>query len=98
MQEGSDHVDNGKLLGDEAATAVGQIKGLVFDVNECNQELAISIDIASKATQMIAENMDQVASNVSSNKEQSQQVLDYVDQVSEQAKELLTMTAKFKCE
>jgi len=98
MQEGSDHVDNGKLLGDEAATAVGQIKGLVFDVNERNQELAISIDEASKATQMIAENMDQVASNVSSNKEQSQQVLDYVDQVSEQAKDLLTMTAKFKCE
>ncbi|MGB0941594.1 MAG: methyl-accepting chemotaxis protein [Marinomonas sp.] len=98
MQEGSDHVDNGKLRGDEAATAVGQIKGLVFDVNERNQELAISIDEASKATQMIAENMDQVASNVSSNKEQSQQVLDYVDQVSEQAKELLTMTAKFKCE
>ena len=98
MQEGSDHVDNGKLRGDEAATAVGQIKGLVFDVNERNQELAISIDEASKATQMIAENMDQVASNVSSNKEQSQQVLDYVDQVSEQAKDLLTMTAKFKCE
>ena len=98
MQEGSDHVNNGKLRGDEAATAVGQIKGLVFDVNERNQELAISIDEASKATQMIAENMDQVASNVSSNKEQSQQVLDYVDQVSEQAKDLLTMTGKFKCE
>ena len=98
MQEGSDHVDSGKRLGDKAATAVGQIKGLVFDVNQRNQELAISIDEASKATQMIAQSMDQVANNVSENKTQSQDVLLYVEQVSEQAKDLLTMTSKFKCD
>ena len=97
MKQGSSHVDNGKQLGDKAAYAVGQIKDLVFDVNERNQELAISIDEASKATQMIAQSMDQVANNVSENKEQSQDVLDYVGQVSDQAKDLLTMTSKFKC-
>ncbi len=98
MKEGSDHVDSGKQLGDKAAMAIGQIKGLVFDVNQRNQELATSIDEASKATQVIAQSMDQVAQNVSQNKEQSQDVLIYVGQVSEQAKDLLTMTGKFKCE
>jgi len=98
MKEGRDHVDSGKQLGDKAAYAVGQIKDLVFDVNERNQELATSIEEASKATQVIAQSMDQVANNVSENKAQSQDVLIYVGQVSEQAKDLLTMTGKFKCE
>lgn len=98
MQVGSEHVDSGKQLGDKAANAVGQIKTLVLDVNQRNQELAISIDEASKATQVIAENMDQVAHSVSQNREQSQDVLEYVGDVSAQAKELLAMTHKFKCE
>ena len=98
MQEGSDHVQSGKQLGDEAASAVGQIKDLVFDVNQRNQELAISIDEASNSTQVIAQSMDQVAQNVSENRTQSQDVLDYVGQVSDQAKDLLEMTGKFKCE
>jgi len=98
MREGSEYVDSGKQLGDKAAFAVAQIKTLVLDVNLRNQELAISIDEASKATQVIADNMDQVANNVTQNKEQSQDVLDYVGQVGDQAKDLLTMTGKFKCE
>ena len=98
MQAGSEHVDSGKQLGDEAATAVGQIKNLVVDVNHSNQALAISIEEASEATQVIAQSMDQVAANVSENKAQSQEVLDYVEQVSDQARDLLTMTDKFKCQ
>ena len=98
MQVGSEHVDSGKQLGDEAATAVGQIKNLVVDVNHSNQALAISIEEASEATQVIAQSMDQVAANVSENKAQSQEVLDYVEQVSDQARDLLTMTDKFKCQ
>lgn len=98
MQVGSEHVDSGKQLGDKAANAVGQIKTLVLDVNQRNQELAINIDEASKATQVIAENMDQVAHSVSQNRAQSQDVLEYVGDVSGQAKALLAMTDKFKCE
>ncbi|WP_036178797.1 methyl-accepting chemotaxis protein [Marinomonas sp. MED121] len=96
MEAGSGHVENGKQLGDEAATAVGQIKHLVVDVNQSNQALATSIEEASKATQVIAQSMDQVANNVSENKAQSQEVLDYVEQVSDRAKDLLVMVGKFK--
>lgn len=39
-----------------------------------------------------------VAQNVSKNRAQSQDVMDYVAQVSDQAKDLLEMTGKFKCE
>ncbi|MEH6577246.1 MAG: methyl-accepting chemotaxis protein [Amphritea sp.] len=97
MTEGSDHVESGRVLGDNAATAIVQIKLLVLEVAGRNQELTVNIEEASKATQMIAENMDQVAENVSQNKEQSQEVQQYVGEVSEQATELLAMTGRFHC-
>ncbi|MEH6577721.1 MAG: hypothetical protein V7731_11660 [Amphritea sp.] len=97
MQEGSSHVHSGRELGDKAATAVEQIKLLVLDVTDRNQELSVNIEDVSKSTQMISESMDQVAGNVSQNKTQSQEIQQYVNEASEKATELLTMTERFRC-
>lgn len=96
MTEGSQHVDSGRELGDQAATAVEQIKVLVLDVTHRNQELAVNIEDASKVTRVIAENMDNVASNVSQNREQSQQVQQYVNNVSGKTTDLLSLTERFQ--
>ncbi|MEH6578428.1 MAG: methyl-accepting chemotaxis protein [Amphritea sp.] len=97
MMEGSHHVNSGRELGDKAATAVEQIKLLVLDVTGRNQELVVNIEYVSKSTQMIAESMDQVAGNVSQNKNQSQEIQQYVYEVSGRTTELLAMTERFRC-
>ncbi|RUM53301.1 MAG: hypothetical protein DSY85_09140 [Marinomonas sp.] len=97
MVEGSSHVNNGRRLGDKAATAVKQIKLLVLDVTDRNQELAVNIEDVSKSTQMIVKSMVQVAGNVSHNKNQSQEIQQYVNKTSDKATELLIMTERFRC-
>ncbi|MFT6327845.1 MAG: methyl-accepting chemotaxis protein [Crocinitomicaceae bacterium] len=97
MQKGEDHINKGRELGGEAATAINQIKQLVLEVTDRNQTLAINIDEVSKSTQMIAESMVQVSGNISQNTKQSQEIKQYVHDASEQATELLSMTKRFRC-
>ncbi len=97
MRQGGHHINKGRELGDEAATAVSQIKQLVLEVTDRNQILATNIDEVSKSTQMIAQSMDQVAGNISQNTKQSQEIQKYVQDASGKATELLTMTKRFRC-
>lgn len=96
LKEGSAHVDSGKQRGDSAADAVEQIKSLVQQVAGRNETLTLNIEEVSKATQLIAQSMDQVSGNVSENKTQSEHVQQYVSHVGEQTGELLSMTQRFR--
>lgn len=98
MEEGSRYVDDGRKLGNKAAKAVEEIKERVLNANQYNQTLTENANEVAKATQIIAENMDQVAHNVSRNKQQSQEIQEYVKDTGAKTGHLLKMTERFQCE
>lgn len=97
MSEGSDHVSEGRALGDKAAIAIEQIKLQVQIVTDSNKDLSVNIEDVSKSTENIANSMVLVADNVSENKEQSEVIQRYVNESSSKATELLAMTKGFRC-
>lgn len=96
MVRGTGYISNGSALGEDAAGAINQIKTLVREVTDRNQELTFNIEEASIATASIAQNIDSLAGNVAHNSQQSIEVQNYVDEVSNRATELLQMTNQFK--
>lgn len=96
MKEGNSHVATGRELADDATTAISNIKSLVLEVSDQSGELTSSINEASKATQSIAESMENLAANVSINTEKSLTVNSYVGIVSGQTTELLDKIGEFR--
>ena len=95
MKVGNSHVTNGRELADHAKVAITEIKRLSLDVSDQSGVLTSNIIEANNATQSIAENMEELAANVSINTEKGQSVNSYVNVVSTQTIELLAMIDKF---
>jgi len=95
MKEGNEHVATGRELADDATSAITKIKSLVVDVSDQSGVLNSNISEANNATQAIAENMENLAANVSVNTEKSLGVNSYVEVVSGQTNELLDKIGKF---
>jgi methyl-accepting chemotaxis protein len=95
MKEGNEHVTTGRELADDATSAITKIKSLVIDVSDQSGVLNSNISEANNATQSIAENMENLAANVSVNTEKSLSVNTYVEVVSGQTNELLQKIGKF---
>jgi len=95
MKEGNEHVTKGRELADDATSAISKIKSLVVDVSDQSGILNSNISEANNATQSIAENMENLAANVSINTEKSLSVNTYVEVVSGQTNELLDKIGKF---
>ncbi|MCJ8339498.1 MAG: methyl-accepting chemotaxis protein [Pseudomonadales bacterium] len=95
MKVGNSHVTNGRELADHAKVAITEIKRLSLDVSDQSGVLTSNIIEANNATQSIAENMEELAANVSINTEKGQSVNSYVNVVSTQTIELLAMIEKF---
>lgn len=96
MSKGQEYVQTGRTLGDQAAIAIQEIKALVEDVAGCNHELIGNIRDVSDTTHSIASNMEQVARNVSCNKQQSLEIQAYVGDTHVKATQLEGMTEHFK--
>jgi len=95
MKEGNEHVTKGRELADDATSAITKIKSLVVEVSDQSGILNSNISEANNATQSIAENMENLASNVSANTEKSLSVNAYVEVVSGQTNDLLGKIGKF---
>ncbi len=95
MKVGNSHVTNGRELADHAKVAITEIKRLALDVSDQSGVLTSNIVEASNATQSIAENMEELAANVSINTDKGQSVNSYVSVVSAQTVELLAMVDRF---
>jgi methyl-accepting chemotaxis protein len=95
MEKGTDYVVKGKEHGEGATEAISNIKKLVHQVTGKNKELTSNISEVTDATSVISRSIESLAINVVSNTQQGLEVQSYVEEVSKNANDLMSMTKRF---
>ncbi len=97
MEEGIRQVGDSRQQGDQAAEEIARIKSLVADVTDSNSQLASSIEEVAQTSEVISQDMADVAHHISEADTRIQDIGGFSDGVANQARRQQEMTQGFRC-
>ena len=97
MSQGQTQVTQSRALGDEAAAAMTRISQLFDQVNERNQQQAVSIEEIANTTRENVSSLERVVTQVSRGSEGLRDIRHFSEDVVGHANGLLQQTEQFRC-
>lgn len=97
MQVSQNQVTESRSLGDEAIVAMQRISDTFIQVNERNQQQAVSIEEVATTTKSNALSLKQVVQRVSEGTQAQHNIKSFAGNVTEYAKGLSGQTSRFRC-